>query len=138
LNVKSYQYGSENPYLTGDFQVDEDGHFELEMASDKKALDNEPFTIEIAYLSETSDDLATHDIYGNRGEKLTGPCKKKYTEHKQTRFGAFAYAYLNLTSGDKANFQHVPHDKPEDYGDVDVWMDKDNVEIKDNYYDITM
>src|SRR5699024_12449384 len=32
LNVKSYQYGSENPYFTGDFQVDEDGHFELEMA----------------------------------------------------------------------------------------------------------
>lgn len=138
LNVKSYQYGSENPYFTGDFQVDEDGHFELEMESDKKALDNEPFTIEIAYLPETSDDLAAHDIYGKRGEKLTGPFKKKYTEHKQTRFGAFAYAYLNLTPGDKANFQHVPHDKPEDYGDVDVWMDKDNVEIKDNYYDITM
>src|SRR5699024_2271368 len=101
LNVKSYQYGSENTYFT-------------------------------------SDDLAAHDIYGKRGEKLTGPFKKKYTEHKQTRFGAFAYAYLNLTPGDKANFQHVPHDKPEDYGDVDVWMDKDNVEIKDNYYDITM
>src|SRR5699024_7610464 len=63
LNVNSYQYGSENPYFTGDFQVDEDGHFELEMASDKKALDNDPFTIEIAYLPETSDDLAAHDIY---------------------------------------------------------------------------
>src|SRR5699024_420185 len=39
LTVNSDQYGSENAYCTGDFQVDEDGHFELEMASDKKALD---------------------------------------------------------------------------------------------------
>lgn len=138
LNVKSYQYGSKNPYFTGDFQVDEDGQFELEMASDKKALDNEPFTIEIAYLPETSDDIVAHDIYGKHGEKLTGPFKKKYTEHKQTRFGAFTYAYLNLTPGDKATFKYLTHEKPDDYGDVEVWMDKDNVEIKDNYYDITM
>src|SRR5690625_7260623 len=101
LNVKSYQYGSENPYFTGDFQVAEDGHFELDMASDKTALDNEPFTIEIAYLPETSDDLAAHDIYGTRGETLSGPLKKKYTDHNQTSFGAYAYGYLVLTPADK-------------------------------------
>src|SRR5699024_5512362 len=135
LNVKSYQYGSENPYFTGDFQIDEDGQFELEMASDKKALDNEPFTIEIAYLPETSDDIVAHEIYGKHGEKITGPFKKKYSDHKQTRFGAFAYAYLNLTAGEKANFQYLTNDKPEDYSDVNVWMEEEKVEIKDNYYD---
>src|SRR5699024_3446513 len=138
LNVKSYQYGSENPYFTGDFQIDEDGQFELEMASDKKALDNEPFTIEIAYLPETSDDIVAHDIYGKHGEKITGPLKKKYSDHKQTRFGAFAYAYLNLTAGEKANFQYLTNDKREDYSDVNDWKEEEKIEIKDNYYIVNM
>src|SRR5699024_6808343 len=73
LNVKSYQYGSENPYFKGDFQVDKDGSFELEMDIDKKALDNEPFIVEIGYLPETSDDVEAQNIYGKEGTKLKGP-----------------------------------------------------------------
>src|SRR5699024_4124491 len=89
-------------------------------------------------LPETSDDIVAHDIYGKHGEKKTGPFKKKYSDHKQTRFGTFAYAYLNLTAGEKANFQYLTNDKPEDYSDVNVWMEEEKVEIKDNYYDVTM
>src|SRR5699024_11826297 len=36
------------------------------------------------------------------------------------------------------NFQYLTNDKPEDYSDVNVWMEEEKVEIKDNYYDVTM
>lgn len=138
LNVKSYQYGSEISYFKGDFQVDENGDFELKMDNDKKALDNEPFIVEIGYSPETSDDVEAQTIYGKEGEKLTGPFKQKYTDIKRTRYGAFAYAYLELTPGTKAGFNYPEIDIPEDYGDLDIWMEKENVETKDTYYDITM
>lgn len=138
LNVKSYQYGSENPYFKGDFQVDKDGSFELEMDIDKKALDNEPFIVEIGYLPETSDDIDAQNIYGKEGTKLKGPFKHKYTSIKRTYFGAFAYAYLELTPGTTAEFEYQDIDIPDDYGDLNVWMEKDNVEPKHNYYDIKM
>lgn len=138
LNVKSYQYGSENPYFKGDFQVDKDGSFELEMDIDKKALDNEPFIVEIGYLPETSDDIDAQNIYGKEGTKLKGPFKHKYTSIKRTYFGAFAYAYLELTPGTTAEFEYQDIDIPDDYGDLNVWMEKESVEKKDNYYDIKM
>ena len=138
LNVKSYQFGSETPYFKGDFQVDEDGNFELEMDIDKKALDKEPFIVEIGYLPETSDDVEAINIYGKEGAELQGSFKQKYTSVKRTLYGVFAYAYLELTPGTKANFYHLDNDMPDDYGDLNVWMEKDNVETKANYYDVTM
>lgn len=138
LNVKSYQYGSENPYFKGDFQIEENGDFELEMDIDKNTLDSEPFIVQIAYLPETSDDIEAHKIYGKNGDNLSGPFIHKYTDIKRTRFGAFAYAYLELTPGSKVKLSPQDIDIPDDYGDLNVWMEKASVETHETYYDITM
>lgn len=138
LNVKSYQYGAANPYFKGDFQIEENGDFSLEMDIDKNTLDDGPFVVQIGYLPATSDDVEAHNIYGKDGSKLEGPFIHKYTDIKTTRFGAFAYAYLELTPGTKVKLSPQDINILDDSSNLNVTMEKYKVETKDNYYDITM
>src|SRR5699024_8837462 len=67
-----------------------------------------------------------------------GPFIHKYTNIKRTRYGAFAHAYIELEPGAEAGFQVYDWKQPDDYGEMDIWMEKESVEKKDMYYDITM
>lgn len=127
LNVKSYQYGTDVTYFKGDFQVDQHGDFEFEMDINDEKLDNEPFIVQVAYLPETSDDAEAKSIYGKFGEHL-----------KETRYGAFTYAYLELTPGNSVNLAPFKSEIPDDYGDLKIRIEPDKVVTNDNYYDITM
>lgn len=138
LNVKSYQYGTDVTYFKGDFQVDQHGDFEFEMDINDEKLDNEPFIVQVAYLPETSDDAEAKSIYGKFGEHLKGPFKHKYTHLKETRYGAFTYAYLELTPGNSVNLAPFKSEIPDDYGDLKIRIEPDKVVTNDNYYDITM
>src|SRR5699024_2849095 len=74
------------------------------------------------------------EIYGEEGEKIEGPFAHKYTNTKRTMYGAFTYADLELEEGAKAAFEIDTFEEPDDYGDMDIWMEKESVETKDDYY----
>lgn len=135
--MHTYHYGAENPYLNGEFEVDENGDFEMEEEISEEGLNGEPLIIRLAFQPD-KEDSELQDIYGEEGEKLAGPFAHKFTNIKRTRYGAFTYADLELDEGSKTNFGIDDFDEPKDYGDMDIWMEKENVETKDDYYIITM
>src|SRR5699024_12856217 len=77
------------------------------------------------------------EIYGEEGEKIEGPFAHKYTNTKRTMYGAFTYADLELEEGANAAFEIDTFEEPDDYGDMDIWMEKEGVEKKDDYIIIT-
>lgn len=135
--MHTYHYGSENPYLKGEFEVDEDGSFKMEEEIDEESLNGEPLVIRLAFEPD-KEDPEIQEIYGEEGEKIEGPFAHKYTNTKRTMYGAFTYADLELEEGAKAAFEIDTFEEPDDYGDMDIWMEKESVETKDDYYIITM
>lgn len=135
--MHTYHYGAENAYLKGEFEVDEDGSFEMEEEIDEESLNGEPLVIRLAFQPD-KENPELQEIYGEEGEKLEGPFAHKFTSTKRTRYGAFTYADLELEEGAKTEFGIDTFEEPDDYGDMDIWMEKENVETKDDYYIITM
>ena len=135
--MHTYHYGAENAYLKGEFEVDEDGSFEMEEEIDDDSLNGEPLVIRLAFQPD-KEDPELQEIYGEEGEKVEGPFAHKFTNTKRTRYGAFTYADLELEDGAKTEFGIDTFKEPDDYGDMDIWMEKENVETKDDYYIITM
>src|SRR5699024_10995952 len=135
--MHTYHYGAQNPYLKGEFEVDEDGSFEMEEEINEEELNGEPLIIRLAFQPD-KEDLELQEIYGEEGEKVKGPFAHKFTNTKRTRYGAFTYADIELEEGAKTEFGIDTFEEPDDYGDMDIWMEKENVETKDDYYIITM
>lgn len=133
----AYHYGSDNPYLKDELVVGEDGSFELtaELAPDQ--LNGEPLTLRLSYQPDKEEQEA-QEIYGAEGEHIEGPFKHKFTNIKRTRHGAFTYAQIEFKNGVEQGFHMVAWDEADDYGDLDIWMEKDLVDTKETYYDITM
>jgi len=139
LQMKTYEYGTENPYFNGEIEVEEDGGFELEADIEGDTLDGELLVVRLAYIPDSKENETSQSIYGEEGEKLEGDFIQPYTDIKRTRHGAFAYAYLKLEEGAEAPLEaELLGEKPDDYGDLDVWMKESNIDTHDNYYDITM
>jgi hypothetical protein len=139
LQMKTYEYGTENPYFKGDIVVAADGSFAVEADVDDAALDGELLVVRLAYIPDNKENVAGQSVYGTEGEKLEGNFIHPYTDIKRTRNGAFAYAYLELEKGTEAPLEaDVWGAKPDDYGDLDVWMKVVHVDTHDNYYDISM
>jgi len=139
LQMKTYEYGTENPYFKGDIPVEEDGSFSVEADIEDEALNGELLVVRVAYIPDATENKQSVGIYGEEGEKLEGNFIHPYTDIKRTRHGAFAYAYLELNDGEEAELEaDVWGEAPEDYGDYDVWMEEAHVEVHDKYYDVTM
>src|SRR5699024_357511 len=139
LQMKTFVYGTENPYFKGDIPVEDDGSFSIEADVEDEALNGELLVVRVGYIPDTTDNRQNVDIYGEEGELLEGDFIHPYTNIKRTRNGAFAYAYLDLNDGEKAKLEaDVWGEAPEDYGDFDVWMEEVHIEVHDNYYDVTM
>lgn len=139
LQMKTYEYGTENPYLRGDIPVEEDGSFSVEADIEDDALNGHLLVVRIGYIPDTTDNRQNVGVYGAEGELLEGDFIHPYTNIKRTRNGAFAYAYLDLNDGEKAELEaDVWGEAPEDYGDLDIWMEEAHVEVHDTYYDVTM
>lgn len=135
--LQSYHYGSENPYLKEEIQVDEKGDFELTLDINEEDLNGDPLTLQLSYQPD-KENTESQELYGSEGEKIEGPFKHKFTSIKRTRHGAFTYAYIEFKNGEKAKFGINNWEVPDDYGDLEVWMEKEKIETKDHYYDITM
>lgn len=139
LSMNSYEYGTENPYFKGDIPVEADGSFTMEADIETETLDGELLVVRIAYMPESTKNEQNVGIHGVEGEKLEGDFVHPYTSIKRTRNGAFAYAYLDLNEGEEAQLEaDVWGEEPDDYGDLNVWMEESNVEVTEKYYDITM
>src|SRR5699024_11628164 len=67
-----------------------------------------------------------------------GPIANKFKNTKRTRYVAFTYADIELEEGAKTEFGIDTFEEPDDYGEMDIWTEKENVETKDDYYIITM
>lgn len=135
--MKTYQYGSENPYLKEDLEADEDGSFEMEQEVDEDDLEGEPLMIRLAFEPDKEDEEA-QAIYGEEGEKLEGKFIHKFTNIKRTRNGAFTDADIEMEEGAETEFGTEEWKEPDDYGKMDIRMEKESVETKDDYYVITM
>jgi len=139
LQLKTFVYGTENPYFRGDIPVEDDGSFSVEADVEDEALNGELLVVRVGYIPDTTDNRQNVGVYGEEGEILEGDFIHPYTNIKRTRNGAFAYAYLDLNDGEQAKLEaDVWGEAPEDYGDLDVWMEEAHVEVHDNYYDVTM
>lgn len=138
VQLQTYHYGSENPNLKEKIEVDSDGSFELEVDVEEDELNGEPIKVRVAYLPNSSENSELQGIYGEEGENLEGPFVHKYTDIKRTRQGAFAYAYLELNADTTAPLETKEWNAPDDYGDFNVWMEEESIEIHDSYYDVTM
>lgn len=138
LNLTIYEFGSENPYIKGEMEVDASGNFGAEIDIEADELKGMPMEVHVGYHPEHQDDPEAQELYGEEGEKLTGSFIHKYTNIKRTRYGAFAHAYIELNPEATASFVEYDWEKPDDYGEMDIWMEADKVEKKDGYYDITM
>lgn len=137
IKLKSYHYGSENPYLKGETTVAENGDFEIELDLDEDSLNGEPLTLRLGYHPENEHpDIQEH--HGEEGEYLEGPFKQKYTNIKRTRYGAFTYALIEFKEGESEQFNVREWNQPNDYGELNIWMKEENIEIHDDYYNITM
>lgn len=135
--LHTYHYGAENPYLSAELEVDASGSFEMKEEMSDETLNGEPLTLRLAFQPD-KEELELQEIYGEEGEKLEGPFAHKFTNIKRTRYGAFTYADLELENGAKTTFGIDTFSEPDDYGDMNIWMEKDHVETKDDYYIITM
>lgn len=135
--LDSYHYGSDNPYLKEELVVDEDGSFELTFEIDPADLTGDPLTLRLSYQPD-KEAAEAQEIYGEEGEKLEGPFKHKFTSTKRTRHGAFTYAQMEFKEGESQEFGTWNWDEPSDYGDLTIWIEESAIEIKDEYYDITM
>lgn len=135
--LHTYHYGAENPYLSEKMEVDASGNFEMEEEMSDETLNEEPLTLRLAFQPD-KEEPELQEIYGEEGEKLEGPFTHKFTNIKRTRYGAFTYADLELENGAKTTFGIDTFSKPDDYGDMNIWMEKDHVETKDDYYIITL
>src|SRR5690625_3733785 len=138
VQLQTYHYGSENPNIKEKIEVDPDGSFEWEIDVEEDELNGEPIKVRVAYLPNSSENSELQGIYGEEGEKLEGPFVHKYTDIKRTRQGAFAYAYLELNADTTAPLETTEWNAPDDYGDFNVWMEEESIEIHDGYYDVTM
>lgn len=137
VKLTSYQFGSENPYLNDEMIVDENGNFETEIELHEDSLTGLPLTLRLGYHPE-AEHPDIHEIHGEEGENLEGPFAHKYTNIKRTRHGAFTYALIDFQREESAQFSVREWDRPDDYGDLDIWMKEENVDIHEDYYDITM
>src|SRR5699024_9815520 len=119
LTVTVYQFGTDIPNIDGEMEVDHSGNFEFEIPIEEEALDGTPVEVEIGYHPEKEDEEAK-ELYGEEGEKLTGPFVRKYTNTSRTRYGAIANTVIELTSGEKQSFEIPNWSKPDDYGELDI------------------
>src|SRR5690625_3067906 len=90
LQMKTHEYGTENPYFKGDIPVEEDGSFSVETDIEGGVLDGELLVVRVAYIPDATDNKRNVGIYGEEGEKLEGNFIHPYTDIKRTRQGAFA------------------------------------------------
>src|SRR5699024_12360005 len=67
--MHTYHYGAQNPYLKGEFEVDEDGSFEMEEEINEEELNGEPLIIRLAFQPD-KEDSELQEIYGEEGEKV--------------------------------------------------------------------
>ena len=139
LQMKTYEYGTENPSFKGDIPVENDGSFFAKADLEDDVFEGDSLVVRLAYIPDSKENEANAGIYGEEGEKLEGDFIHPYTDIKRTRHGAFAYAYLELNEGAEAPIEaDAWGDAPDDYGDLDIWMEEANIETHDKYYDITM
>lgn len=132
-----YHFGSDNPYLKDKAVVDENGAFDLMAEVDPDSLNGDPLTLRLSYQPDKESEEA-QAIYGEEGEHIEGPFKHKFASIKRTRHGAFTYAQIEFKEGVEQKFNTITWDEPSDYGDLNIWMEKDSVDTHDAYYDITM
>ncbi len=138
VQLRIFQYGTENSSWRVDTEVNADGEFDFEMDVDKDEFNGEPMEVQVQFIPHKTDNKEFQDTYGAEGEHITGPFTHKVTDAKRTRTAAIAYAYIEFDAGEKASFEKKHWEEPEDYQDLEVWMEEEHVDIKDDYYDITM
>ncbi len=66
--LQSYHYGSENPYLKEEIQVDEKGDFELTLDINEEDLNGDPLTLQLSYQPD-KENTESQELYGSEGEK---------------------------------------------------------------------
>lgn len=138
VQLRIFKYGTENSSLREDTEVNADGEFHFEMDVDEDEFNGEPMEIQVQFIPHKTNNKEFQDTYGAEGEHITGPFTYKVTDAKRTRTAAIAYAYIDFDAGEKASFEQKNWEVPEDYQDVEVWMEEEHVDMKDDYYDITM
>src|SRR5699024_3972556 len=135
LQIRTYHYGSEHTYIRGETEVEETGEFYFEQDVDEEALTGEPIEVQVQFIPHKFDNKEFQEIYGEEGENIQGAFKQKITDAKRTRTAAIASVLIELPPDVQVSFDENNWDEPSDYGDYNVWMEENHVEIKDDYYD---
>lgn len=136
LQIRTYHYGAEHTYIRGETKVDENGKFRFEQDVDEDALNGEPIEVQVQFIPHKHANQEYQNVYGEEGENIQGPFKQKVTDAKRTRTAAIASLLIELTSDIQVTFDQNNWEEPSDYGDYNVWMEENYIEIKDDYYDI--
>lgn len=115
-------------------KTDEDGSFEIEVPD----LDVEDEVIEMQVRFRPADQtVELQDIYGEVGEEMEGDYIYRYSSIKRTYHEARVSAFIEADEQDAVVFEQPSWDPPKDYGELDIWVEIENVEEKDDYYNIT-
>lgn len=136
LQIRTFHYGSEHTYIRGETEVDENGEFYFEQDVDEDALTGEPVEVQVQFIPHKFDNKELQEIYGEEGENIQGSFKQKVTDAKRTRTAAIASVLIELIPDEHVSFDQNNWKEPSDYGDYNVWIEENHVDIKDDYYDI--
>lgn len=135
VKVNAKLFGLNYPYIKEEAEIDEAGEFIVDIQMIEEEFTHEPLELIVSY--RPNDELS--DIYGVEGENIEGPLAQMQKDmFQQVRTNAVLSAELRLTDGEKAVFEPIPHNPPEDQGELDIWIEPTLVKTHDDYYEIEL
>ena len=110
-----------------------DGSFEIEVP-DLDISDGE-MEVQVRFRpAEQVEEL--QDVYGEVGENMEGDYIYLYSSIKRKYHEARMTAYFSASEEGKVAFEKPKWDPPSDYGELDIWMEIEELEEHDAYYDV--
>jgi len=139
VHLLGEMYGSEsNVYgLKDEMTVDASGDFTTAIEIGEDNLSEDPVELTLSYRPAGADQ-EHQDIYGEKGELLEGPFARSYVSSMRTTYGAFTFALIELKEGISETFSVSELDPPADYGELDIWMEVEQFDIHNEYYNISL
>jgi len=134
ISLSARTFGSSQPAFDHKMEVDEDGSFGVEIEIDEEDFSTTPFLFQIAF----TPDYEYDDMYGEYGELIDGPFARKYASIKRTRSGAIGSVVTTLEKGVQEKFTAEELTPSSDQGDLEIWMELEDFQIHDEYYDIVL
>ena len=113
--------------------TNDDGSFEIDIPD----LDIQDGGIELQVRFRPADQVEDlQDIYGEVGENMEGDYIYLYPSIKRKYSEAMMVAHFNANEADEVSFEKPEWDVPADYGELDIWMEVEDLEEHEAYYDV--